>query len=420
MSCELNLKISGLKCNSCVNKLKSAVQPIDGIDNISVDLTTGNTRIAFNSRVIDENRILDVVNNDSQLKITCEVLGTTVRTSSKNCRRNQMNNKNDSMNDRKAKRALLLSHEPHDGPVKCYLRIRGMTCASCVAGIEKHLMSGKFPGIKSALVALMAQKGEFEYNPKLITPAKIADIVSDMGYDVTVLETQTAQSLHDIKLHILGVDSATDMTLIEKEIQRQIGVREVETTFDTQRVKVIYDPQVVGPRDIIKCIEALQRGFTAYPVSESAGSSADDAMLEEIRKWRNSFLFSLLFGVPTMFVMLFFMYAMPAIQGSHEYMCCLISGLSLENLILFVLSTPVQFIGGRHFYVQAYKALSHKTANMDVLIMLATTIAYFYSLGILLYYMIRGFNASPLTFFDTPPMLLVFISLGRWLECKAK
>ena len=222
----------------------------------------------------------------------------------------------------------------------------------------------------------------------------------------------------EIILSITGMTCSSCVFSIEKNLSSQPGIIEVSVALATERGKVKYDPSKTGPRDIVKLVNGL--GFTASIVTKE---DRFDGFLDhqtEIRKWRNSFLISLIFGVPCMTVMMYYMVVMSRSDHDHMNNCCLTPGLSLENLLLFLLSTPVQFIGGRHFYAAAWAAVKHGNTNMDVLVVLATTISYLYSLAVLISSMALQEASSPMTFFDTPPMLFVFISLGRWLEHIAK
>ncbi|XP_071076292.1 copper-transporting ATPase 2-like [Desmodus rotundus] len=140
----------------------------------------------------------------------------------------------------------------------------------------------------------------------------------------------------------------------------------------------------------------------------------------EIKQWRNSFLCSLLFGVPVMGLMVYMLVTSREPHKPTVLHHNIVPGLSILNLIFFILCTFVQFLGGWYFYVQAYKSLRHRMANMDVLVVLGTSVAYIYSLVILAVALAEQAERSPVTFFDTPPMLFVFIALGRWLEHVAK
>ena len=139
---------------------------------------------------------------------------------------------------------------------------------------------------------------------------------------------------------------------------------------------------------------------------------------KEIQEWRSRFVWSLAFAIPVFFIsMIAHHIGFLAPLINHR----LIHGVYLGDFVVFLLTTPAQFWIGAKFYRSAYKALRHATATMDVLIMLGTSAAYFFSLFSMLF---APFNPDPdyrpFVFFDTSTMLIAFVSGGRYLENKAK
>ncbi|KFV71107.1 Copper-transporting ATPase 2, partial [Dryobates pubescens] len=400
------IRIDGMTCNSCVQSIERAVSQREGVQHVAVSLAGRAGTIHYDP----------AVTNGEELRAAIEDMGfdASVLTATQ-------------------PQAPELPHQgcasdarqdsPHlDGPdqhsrataAKCFLQITGMTCASCVSTIERNLQ--KEDGIVSVLVALMAGKAEVKYRPELLQPPDIAQLICELGFEATVMEDQ-AEAEGKVELLITGMTCASCVHNIESRLMRTNGISYASVALATCKAHIHFDPELTGPRDIIKVIEEI--GFHAS-VARRVPNAHNLDHKKEIQQWRKSFLCSLLFGIPVLILMVYMLIPDGEQHGALVLERNLIPGLSVLNLLFFVLCTFVQFLGGWYFYVQAYKSLRHRTANMDVLIVLATTIAYLYSCVILLVAIIEKAEKSPVTFFDTPPMLFVFIALGRWLEHIAK
>uniref|UniRef100_A0A8C1H141 P-type Cu(+) transporter n=1 Tax=Cyprinus carpio TaxID=7962 RepID=A0A8C1H141_CYPCA len=280
---------------------------------------------------------------------------------------------------------------------ECYnLRAAVFSVASCLSP----------SGVHSVLVALMAGKAEVRYSPSIIDPQRIAEFIQELGFTASVMENCDGSD-GTLELVVRGMTCASCVHKIESNLMKQKGILYASVALATNKAHIRYDPEVTGPRDVIRWIEV------------NSLSCSHTYMCP----WSTKPVLSL-WGI-------FVAIAKQIKYGSklsdrekyHSTMFLekqLLPGLSIMNLISCLFCVPVQFIGGRYFYCQAYKAVKHRTANMDVLIVLATTIAFTYSVVILLVAVIEGAKVNPVTFFDTPPMLFVFISLGRWLEQIAK
>nr|XP_020825609.1 copper-transporting ATPase 2 isoform X2 [Phascolarctos cinereus] len=422
--------IEGMTCVSCVQSIENLLSQREGLGKISVSLAEGIGTIHYNASKISPEELKAAIEDmgfgaflitetSSRKHVgSCCAVDSDAQTELKD----SVCLQEEEADAKGYHKANILGHSPSGYPVhpkavtseKCFLRITGMTCASCVSNIERNLL--KEDGILSVLVALMAGKAEVKYNPQTIQPLEIAQLVENLGFEATVMEDY-ATSDGSIELIVTGMTCASCVHNIESRLTRTKGILYASVALATSKAHIKFDPEIVGPRDIIKIIEGI--GFHASLAQKNPSAHHLDHKME-IKQWKKSFLCSLVFGIPVLCLMIYML--VPSSQP-HESMVLeynLIPGLSILNLIFFVLCTFVQFLGGWYFYVQAYKSLKHKTANMDVLIVLATSIAYAYSLVILVVAIAEKAEKSPVTFFDTPPMLFVFIALGRWLEHVAK
>uniref|UniRef100_A0A8C6NT37 P-type Cu(+) transporter n=1 Tax=Nothobranchius furzeri TaxID=105023 RepID=A0A8C6NT37_NOTFU len=381
------IHIEGMTCNSCVQSIESVIAQRKGVMSAKVSLVDHQGTFEYDPLLTTPEELRAAIQD---IDFDATLPGKSVAGAVTN--------------------SLLPAPDGHTGdtPSKCFIQVGGMTCASCVSNIERNVKNE--PGIYSVLVALMASKAEVRFNPDVTDPLKIAECIRELGFTASVMEDYEGSD-RNLELVVRGMTCASCVHKIESSLMREKGIIYASVALATNKAHVKYDSEIIGPRDIIKLIQKL--GFEASLVKRDRTASHLDHS-NEIRQWRKSFLVSLFFCVPVMGMMIYMMIM------DHRMNRQLYPGLSIMNLLSFIFCVPVQVIGGRYFYIQAYKALKHKSANMDVLIVLATTIAFSYSLVILIVAMAERAKINPITFFDTPPMLFVFISLGRWLEQIAK
>ncbi|XP_031450312.1 copper-transporting ATPase 1 [Phasianus colchicus] len=420
------INIEGMTCNSCVQSIEGVISQKAGVKSINVSLANSNGIIEYDPLQTCPEDLRSSIENmgfDASLPEKTELpVGITQPT-----RKEQPES---AVPTSKMLQSSVAKQESKSMS-KCYVQVTGMTCASCVANIERNLR--REDGIHSILVALMAGKAEVRYNPAVIQPSAIAELIRELGFGATVMESN-GEGDGILDLVVRGMTSAACVHKIESTLMKTNGVLYCSVALATNKAHIKYDPEIIGPRDIIQVIKDLD--FTTALVKKDRSASHLDHR-QEIRQWRRSFFVSLVFCIPVMAMMIYMMVVDSQLSDAHRHLNMsseemeaihssmflehqLLPGLSVMNFLSFLLCVPVQIFGGWHFYIQAYKALKHRTANMDVLIVLATSIAFVYSFVILLVAMAEKAKVNPVTFFDTPPMLLAFISLGRWLEHVAK
>ncbi|MDD2359798.1 MAG: heavy metal translocating P-type ATPase [Syntrophaceticus schinkii] len=263
--------------------------------------------------------------------------------------------------------------------------ISGMNCAACSARVEKGLHT--LPGVLSANVNLVMGKGTINYDPEQIEPRQMIERVKELGYKV--LEEQQ-------ELLISGMSCAACSARVEKRLNSLPGVQKAAVNLTTNKASISFIPGIITVSEIEKAVKDL--GYGVQKARDLSLSEAAQARQKE-KNWQlTRFIIAVLFTLPLAVMMI------SSHVGRH---------LMINPWVQLALATPVQFFAGWPFYRGAYHSLKTGSANMDVLVALGTSVAYFYSLISLF----AGWNVY---YFESAAMLMTIILLGKLLEAVAR
>ncbi|MGO1098324.1 heavy metal translocating P-type ATPase [Priestia megaterium] len=276
------------------------------------------------------------------------------------------------------------------------LQITGMTCAACSNRIEKGLK--KIEGVKEANVNLALERSTIIFDPSKTSPQVFEEKIEKLGYGVVSEKAEFA---------ITGMTCAACSTRIEKGLNKLEGVTKASVNLALETASVEYSPSQIAPQDITQRVEKL--GYGAKLKSEEK-EEEQSYREKELSKQKGKFWFSLILSVPLLWAMVSHFTFTSFIPLPHMLM---------NPWVQLALATTVQFVVGKQFYVGAFKALRNKSANMDVLVALGTSAAYFYSL----YSSLKSLGSSAHTdqlYYETSAILITLILLGKLFEANAK
>ncbi|MDY1591387.1 MAG: heavy metal translocating P-type ATPase [Methanofastidiosum sp.] len=270
---------------------------------------------------------------------------------------------------------------------KAEIKVTGMTCATCATTIEKSLLN--LEGVSRAEVNLARETASVEYDPKILKINDLDSAVKDAGYDVIN---------EKVVLKVGGMTCVMCANSIESALARLDGVVEVNVNVSSEKVYVTFNPKVVSIPDMKKAIE--ESGYQYLGVE---GEALEDLKLEESQRNKK---YRIIVGVVDSAILMGLMYA-PTMMLPH--------GISMPFL-MFLIALPAFIYLSYPIFNAAYRSLKNRNLNMDVMYSMGIGVAFFSSI-------LGTFNillGSEFMFYEAAVMLATFLTLGRFLEERAK
>jgi len=277
--------------------------------------------------------------------------------------------------------------------------VLGMTCANCVAAVERS--AKKIDGVEDAVVNFASEKLLLTYDPTTADPQDVIDRIHRAGYEVP---TST------IEMPLIGMTCTNCAGNIERALGKVDGVLEARVNYATEKATVKH---IVGVTNRAELAAAVRRA--GYDVVEVEGDedlfdAEAEARAGEIRHQEKRLLVGIVFTTPLLVLSMARDFGLLG-DWSHA---------NWVNWLFLALATPVQFYVGWDYYVGAFKSLRNGSANMDVLVALGSSAAYFYSIAVLIALTLGSTALGMHVYFETSATIITLIVLGKLLEARAK
>ena len=392
------LSIEGMTCGACTSSIEAGFKEVGGVKGVSVSLLSERAVVEHDPSIIKPEDLAELIEDRG---FGATVLDTKAVSSD-------------------SAQSTVNVVESIDEVSTTTVAIEGMTCGACTSAVEGAFKDAA--GLVKFNISLLAERAVISHRTKVLPPEKIVELIEDAGFDAKIISTQAessqlVESSSTARLKVYGLVDATAATTLENLLRSKTGVISAVVNLSTSRATIDYTTSLIGLRAIVECVE--HAGYNALV----AGADDNNAQLEslaktkEIQEWRKAFIYSVSFAIPVLCISMIFPMLIPFLDfGSLQ----LIPGLFLGDVVCCILTIPVQFGIGKRFYISAFKSLKHKSPTMDVLVILGTSAAFFFSCFAVIVAILIPPHNKPGTVFDTSTMLITFITLGRWLENRAK
>lgn len=390
--------IEGMTCGACTSAIEGAFKDVAGVKNFSISLLSERAVIDHDPAVLTAEQIAEMIEDRG--------FGATVVESS------ELEKEKNVASGPAPTRAL---------QAITTVAIEGMTCGACTSAVESGFKD--VDGLLKFNISLLAERAVITHDPTKLTAEQIVETIEDRGFGAEIISTQseaadaTQSTAATAMFKVYGIPNASAATELEEKLKALHGVNSVKLSLATSRLTILHQSGVIGLRKMVEAVEEM--GYNALVADNDDNNAQLESLAKtrEINEWRRAFKTSLSFAIPVFLIGMIIPMCLPFLDfGSLE----LLPGLFLGDILCMVLTIPVQFGIGKRFYISAYKSLKHGSPTMDVLVVLGTSAAFFFSCVAMLVSFFFPPHSRPSTIFDTSTMLITFITFGRFLENNAK